>query len=96
MNEGAIIFAVCSTVMTLAMFCLPGVGGGRVAPPPPRKRSIVDQFGLPIGGSASRMPFVKPPRKPFNDAVMPDEPWPRGSKKPVGPPNQEFKSFWQL
>jgi hypothetical protein len=77
MDEGAIIFTVCSVAMLLAMFFLPGVGGGHVAPPPPRKRTLVDRYGLPIVCNCPEMPPVKQPRKPFFDAVMPDRPWPR-------------------
>lgn len=63
MTEGMVIFMVCSITMIFAMFCLPGVGGGHIAPPPPpRKRNIVDQYGLPIVGSDVPMPPVKPPK----------------------------------
>lgn len=99
MSDGTLFFLIFSVLMMLSMFFLPSVGDGRVAPPPPRKGAIVDRFGLPMVSSGAKMPPVKPimvdptmQSRPFADAVMPDEPWPRGSTKPVGPANQKFKS----
>ncbi len=78
MIDGAVIFTICSGVMILAMFCLPGAGGGHVAPPPPRPGRYNGRDGngyQPVPSNPSPPPV--PPKKPFDDAVMPDTEWPR-------------------
>ncbi len=98
MSDGVLIFIICVGVFFFVIFALPSVGGGRVpdmlvVPPPPKRNVIVDRFGLPMVYSGAKMPSVKPPKKPFADAVMPDKPWPRGgcyqpmcAPKPSTPP----------
>ncbi len=60
MIDGALIFTICSGVIICSMFFLPGVGGGHVAPPPPRRNRYDGKDGNGYQPRPTSHPAVPP------------------------------------